>query len=86
MTNFLDNDTQIQPPSVWVFDLDNDKLVQRFEIPPSVTRIGKGMDGIAIDVDPSKCDQAYAYIPSHLERRIHVYRYLRWTNDEDFNF
>ncbi len=65
---------QIQQPSIWVFDLDHDRLVRRFEIPKSTARIGKGMDGIAIDVDRSSCDSAYAYIPSHLERRVHVYR------------
>ena len=71
-----DNDIQVQRPAVLVFDLDRDRLVRRFEIPESVVRIGKGMDGIAVDVDKSKCDSAYAYIPSHLERRIHIYRYV----------
>lgn len=60
---------------MWVIDLNSDEVVRRFEIPNSVSEIGRGMVGLKVDVDRNKCDKAYAYIPDIFQQRLYVYRY-----------
>ncbi|XP_037033386.1 L-dopachrome tautomerase yellow-f-like [Bradysia coprophila] len=64
---------QIQQPSVWVIDLNTDKVVRRFEIPTSVSEIGRGKISLKVDVDKSNCDRAFAYIPDLFQQRLYVY-------------
>lgn len=71
------NIIQVQPPSIWIFDLSNDLLLRRFEIPMSnVRNVGHGLPSITIDIDGNACDDAYAYLPDLVNYRLHVYRYI----------
>lgn len=64
----------LQRPSIWVIDMNADKIVRRYEIPESVVEPGHGLISITVDVDRSNCDAAFAYIPDLLTFRLHVYR------------
>lgn len=72
----LDNLTQVQRPSIWIFDLERDQFISRFEIPESFAARGNGLASITVDVDANQCDNAYAYLPNLADYRLHVYRYL----------
>lgn len=70
----IDNATQVQRPSIWVYDLESDSLVRRFEIPESIVERGSGMASITIDVDSNNCQNAYGYIPDLSAYGLYVYR------------
>ena len=55
-------------------NLDNDQLIRRFEIPPNIVNVGRGLASITIDVTPETCDDAFAYIPDLFSYGLHVYR------------
>lgn len=59
---------------IWVYDLESDKVVQRFEIPESIVEKGKGMASITIDVNANDCQNAYGYIPDLAASGLYVYR------------
>lgn len=62
-------------PSIWVYDLESDKVVHRFEIPENIFRQGvRGIASITIDVDANDCQNAYAYIPDLDTFSVYVYR------------
>lgn len=66
---------QIQRPQIWIYDLERDTVVHRFEIPESIVQRGNGMASITVDVvNPSDCQNAYGYIPDLAAYRLHVYR------------
>lgn len=65
---------QVQRPSIWVYDLDSDRVVHRFEIPQSVVERGNGLASITVDVDSNNCQNAYGYIPDLAQYRLYVYR------------
>lgn len=64
----------IQRPSIWVIDMNTDKIVRRYEIPETLLKPGHGLVSITVDVDRSACDAAFAYISDLLTYRLHVYR------------
>lgn len=67
---------QVQPPSLWIFDLNTDTLVRRAEIPTANVVDGHGIASLAIDIDNNNnCGDAYAYMPDLVNYRLHVYRY-----------
>lgn len=66
----------MQRPSIWVYDLERDRVVHRFEIPQSIVERGNGMASITVDVDPNNCQNAYGYIPDLAQYRFYVYRYF----------
>lgn len=67
----------MQRPSIWVYDLEKDSVVRRFEIPDNFVARGRGgLASITIDVDAANCENAYAYIPDLLNYRLHVYRFV----------
>lgn len=68
------NTIQVQPPSIWIFDLKTDFLVRRFEIPTNNVIAGHGIASLTIDIDDNKCEDAYAYLPDLVNYRLHVYR------------
>lgn len=68
-----DNFTQVQRPSIWVIDLETDKLIRRFEIPQSIVALGNGLISITVDSDRHHCDEAYAYIPDMATYRLYTY-------------
>lgn len=53
-------------------NLLNDTIERRFEIPDII--LGNGLVSITIDVDPTDCFNAFAYIPDMRNFKIHVYR------------
>lgn len=65
---------QVQRPSIWVYDLEKDVVIHRFEIPESIVARGNGMASLTIDVDPNSCQDAHAYIPDLAAYRLYVYR------------
>lgn len=54
-------------------DLASGDRLHRFEFPSSVVTGGEGVASITVDVDTSKCDDAYAYIPDLFYNRLYVY-------------
>uniref|UniRef100_A0A182S4V5 Yellow protein n=1 Tax=Anopheles funestus TaxID=62324 RepID=A0A182S4V5_ANOFN len=84
MLEYPDNRQQIQRPQVWIIDLKRDQLVQRYTIPESIVREGVGMASITVDVEPTDCEGAYAYIPDLTANAIHVYS-LRDNDMWSFN-
>lgn len=73
---YLGNATQVQRPSLWVFDLEKNVVIRRFEIPESIVQSGNGLASVTIDVQRNACDDAFAYIPDLAAYRLHVYRCL----------
>lgn len=71
---YPNNPIQIQPPSVWIFDLNTDFLVRRAEIPTANIVDGHGIASITVDIDDDNCADAYAYLPDLVNYRLHVYR------------
>lgn len=69
----VDNNQQVQRPSIWIMDLETDTLIRRFEIPESIVMRGNGLASITVDVDPAHCDKAFGYIPDLAT--YHVYTY-----------
>lgn len=65
---------QIQRPSLWIIDMNTEKVVQRFEIPESVIEPGRGIISLNVDVNSKTCDNAYAYISDFLTESLLVYR------------
>lgn len=64
-------------PSIWVYDLESEKVLHRFEIPKSIFVQGvRGMASITIDVDANDCQNAYGYLPDLDTFNVYVYRLL----------
>lgn len=62
--------------------MDNNILVNRFEIPTSIVVNGIGMMSVTVDCDADSCDDAYAYIPDRIAHRLYVYslsQNLMWS-------
>ncbi|KXJ68758.1 hypothetical protein RP20_CCG001829 [Aedes albopictus] len=70
---YPDNPRQVQRPSLWVMNLNTNRRVQRFEIPEEMVEFGYGIPSITIDVEPDRCEEAYAYIPDYQWRNLYVY-------------
>lgn len=66
---------QVQPASIWVFDLNTDTLVRRAEMPTANVVDGHGIASLTVDIDDN-CDDAYAYLPDLVNYRLHVYRFV----------
>jgi len=81
------NFTQVQRPSIWVYNLENDQFVSRFELPESIVQRGNGLASITVDVNPAHCDNAYAYIPDLSNYRLYVYSFAQdhiWSFAHNF--
>lgn len=62
-------------PSIWVYDLEKDEVLHRFEIPENIFVQGvRGMASITIDVHSNDCQNAYGYLPDLDTYNIYVYR------------
>lgn len=64
----------MQRPSIWIYDLERDRVIRRFEIPDTIVANGVGMASITVDADDRNCENAYAYVPDLANSRIYVYR------------
>ncbi|EDS35990.1 dopachrome-conversion enzyme [Culex quinquefasciatus] len=67
------NRRQVQRPALWVINLNTNRRVRRFEIPKEIVEFGYGMPNLEIDVEPGKCDEAYAYIADYQWQGLYVY-------------
>ncbi|XP_063921680.1 protein yellow [Zophobas morio] len=54
---------QVTPQAIVVFDLKTDKLLRRYNLKEHDYKDDSFFANIVVDVDPSKCDEAFAYIP-----------------------
>ncbi|XP_055537142.1 L-dopachrome tautomerase yellow-f-like [Wyeomyia smithii] len=70
---YPNNERQVQRPALWIIDLRDDRVLQRFEIPTSIVERGFGMVSITVDVEADRCDQAYAYISDYQWQGLYVY-------------
>lgn len=62
-------------PSIWVYDLEEDEVLHRFEIPKRIFVQGvRGMASITIDVDSNDCENAFGYLPDLDTYNVYVYR------------
>uniref|UniRef100_A0A240PN96 Yellow protein n=1 Tax=Anopheles epiroticus TaxID=199890 RepID=A0A240PN96_9DIPT len=84
MLEYPNNRVQVQRPQLWIIDLQRDQLVRRYTIPASIVREGVGMASVTVDVEPTDCDGAFAYIPDLTANAIHVYS-LRDNDMWSFN-
>jgi hypothetical protein len=78
-----DHITFIQDPSIWVIDLRTDKTLRRFELAIPLQEMAAGLQSITVDVDRTRCDEAFAYIPNSKSNKIIVYSY---KDDEAWAF
>ncbi|CAH1995391.1 unnamed protein product [Acanthoscelides obtectus] len=67
---------QVTSPAIVIFDLNTDKVIRRYQLKPEDI---KGDDSffanIVVDMQPGKCDEAFAYIPDLGGYGIVVYSY-----------
>lgn len=75
LLEYPSNETQIQPPSIWIMNPTNGNVIRRFDFPVNVQTRGNGVASITVDVDAKKCDKAYAYIPDHFFNKLYVYSF-----------
>ncbi|KAJ6636654.1 L-dopachrome tautomerase yellow-f, partial [Pseudolycoriella hygida] len=66
---------QVQPPSIWIIDLETDSVIRRYEIPKDIVEQGRGIISLKIDVQKDKCHEAHAYISDFLHQKIYVYSF-----------
>ncbi|KAH8318747.1 hypothetical protein KR074_005246 [Drosophila pseudoananassae] len=90
MLEYPNNRQQIRRPSIWVVDLATDRVLKRFQIPENIAETGRGLASITVDVQPGNCNDAYAYIPDLVYRRLGVYHLATdriWAFEHNyFNF
>nr|CAI5851380.1 unnamed protein product [Callosobruchus analis] len=76
LADILGNPKQVSPPAIVIFDLNTDKVIRRYNLKPEDI---KGDDSffanIVVDMQPGKCDDAFAYIPDLGGYGIVVYSY-----------
>lgn len=73
LLEYPDNRLQLQRPSIWVVDLATNRRVHRFEIPEAIVAMGNGLASITVDVEATRCDRAFAYMPDLATNRLYVY-------------
>ncbi|GBP56077.1 L-dopachrome tautomerase yellow-f2 [Eumeta japonica] len=62
----IDNNQQIQPPAIVVFDLSTNRQLFRYEFKDSdlpAENTPTGLASITVDVPDDRCGDAYAYVP-----------------------
>ncbi|XP_063240684.1 protein yellow-like [Bacillus rossius redtenbacheri] len=62
------------PPQLLVFDLDDDSLVHRYELPADQVLDGSLFATLAVDVRGGRCDDAHAYLADVARYGLVVYR------------
>lgn len=88
---FPGNRVVVQRPSIWVYNLEKDTLIQRFEIPSNVFESangeGRGLVSLTIDDTDETCVNTYAYITDWLNSRFTVYSLAQnraWAIDHNY--
>ncbi|CAH0555325.1 unnamed protein product [Brassicogethes aeneus] len=63
LEDILGSPRQVSKPALVVFDLTTDKLIRRIPLKDSVLKEDSFFANVIVDVNPDKCDKAFAYIP-----------------------
>lgn len=64
---------QLQQFAIVIIDLKTDRVIKRHPIRVTNTSPRSTLADIAVDVTPTTCDDAYAYIPDLVHYRLLVY-------------
>ncbi|XP_065089892.1 L-dopachrome tautomerase yellow-f-like [Ochlerotatus camptorhynchus] len=84
---YPDNPRQVQRPALWIMDLNTNRRIQKFQIPKDIVELGYGIPSITVDVEPDRCDEAYAYIPDYEHQNLYVYDFAKnrmWRFEHSF--
>jgi len=81
LADILGSPKQHSKPALVVFDLNTDRLIRRYEFKPTDLKESSFFANVVVDVQPDKCDEAYAYIPDLGGYGIVVYS---WKNNESW--
>lgn len=81
IVDVLGNGTKVLPTSVVIIDLNKDKIIRRYDLPPNTLRPTTEPANIVVDSNSKSCDDSYAYIPDLGGFGLIVYSYkqnLAW--------
>lgn len=84
---FVENETKLKPKTLYIIDLNTNKILRSYIFKESVLKTTSALVNLEIDVDPEKCDEAFAYIPDLLGYGLVVYSYEKndsWRVDHEF--
>lgn len=63
----------MQPPALWIIDLNTDRVLRRFEFPAGLVQIGRGLASVTVDVEAGQCADAFAYMPDLVSNAVFTY-------------
>ncbi|XP_059610189.1 L-dopachrome tautomerase yellow-f-like [Phlebotomus argentipes] len=82
------NRTVVQNPSIWIFDLRQNRIFRRFTIPDGIYGVeGVGLISLTVDTHAYNCDDAHAYMPNLELKNLLVYSLRRndiWSFSHPF--
>lgn len=84
---FPNNRINVQRPSIWVINLNDDSLLHRFEISSDIVADGRGLVSLTIDDPHGTCQDTFAYITDWLNSKLTVYSLRQnraWSVDHNF--
>jgi hypothetical protein len=80
-TDILGNQEKVGPNQLLVYNLRNDQLIRRYEIPNNFTRKESFFANIAVDVKNDNCDDSFAYMADLGASSMVVYS---WRKNESW--
>ncbi|XP_017769532.1 PREDICTED: protein yellow-like [Nicrophorus vespilloides] len=63
LADILGEGNQVAKPALVIYDLNTDKLIKRYEFQPSDLKEDSFFANVVVDVNPGRCDEAFAYVP-----------------------
>lgn len=63
----------VQRPSIWIINLNDDSLINRYEIPLNLVETGRGLVSITVDETDGSCQNTFAYITDWFTSNLIVY-------------
>ncbi|KAF2895891.1 hypothetical protein ILUMI_10287, partial [Ignelater luminosus] len=63
LADILGSPKQHSPSALVVFDLNTDRLIRRYEFKATDLKESSFFANVVVDVQPDRCDEAFAYIP-----------------------
>ncbi|KAF5303152.1 hypothetical protein FQR65_LT08315 [Abscondita terminalis] len=79
--DILGDGNEYSKPALVVFDLNTNRLVRRYEFKPTDQKESSFFANLVIDVQPDKCEEAFAYVPDLGGYGIVVYS---WKTNESW--
>lgn len=73
----LGNQTRIQPATLFIIDLNTDRIIRRYPFKESDLRPASALANLKLDVTSNKCNDAYAYFPDLAGYGLVVYSYAQ---------